>query len=66
MDYEKIRQSRLDGLESTILYYEDLCERGHLLSNEQREQLAFASRQASCFGEYGTFLHEIAEKLLAV
>lgn len=59
-----IRQKRLEGLESTILYFEELCKSGHELSKVQREQLKEASYTVSVFGEYGNFLHEIAEKLL--
>lgn len=61
---DKLRETRLNGLESTILYYEELCNRGHELSEVQREQLSDASRNVSVFGEYGNFLHEIAEELL--
>lgn len=62
---EGIRRNLLDGLESQILYYEEICASGHKLSDVQREQLQDASNRVACFGEYGTFLHEIAEKLLA-
>ena len=65
MDNKSIRESRLDGLESTINYYEELCKKGHRLSKAQREQLSEASNTVACFGEYGNFLHEIAEDILA-
>ena len=61
---DNIRESRLDGLESTINYYEYLCKSGHKLSDEQRKQLREVSNCVACFGEYGKFLHEIAEELL--
>lgn len=61
---DRIRETRLQGLESTILYYEELCKSGHELSKVQREQLSDASHVVSTFGEYGNFLHEIAEELL--
>lgn len=65
MELEKIRENRLDGLERTIYYYDELCKGGHKLSAEQRAQLQKASNTACVFGDYGDFLHEIAEELLA-
>lgn len=64
MDFQKIRESRLSGLEETIGYYEALCKEGHRLSDGQREQLETASNAAACFGEYGQFLCEVGKELL--
>ena len=38
-NWKKIRATRLRGLESTILYYEELYKSGHQLSVAQRSQL---------------------------
>lgn len=65
MDWNKIRETRLEGLESAINYYESLVQSDHRLSSIQRKDLAEVSNTVSCFGEYGNYLHEVAQKLLA-
>lgn len=66
MDWNAIYHSRLEGLEESINYYDDLVKSGHRLSDAQRKDLSDISVKVSCFGEYGQFLYEYSQKLLAV
>lgn len=64
-ELKKLRESHLEELENIVYYYDDLCKRGHKLNSNQRLQLKEASYAACVFGDFGEFLHEIAEELLA-
>ena len=66
LELKKIRENRLDNLESTINYYESLIEKGHKLSGEQRKQLQEVADKICVFGEYGDFLSKYAQKLLEI
>ena len=63
-ELSKIRERRLEGLEGLILFYEERVKNGCPLNEEQRQQLREAANIVSFFGEYGSFLHEIAVEVL--